>query len=59
MEPVRQEFAVDTPEIGWSAQDDLIEQLEEEDLRAFAGISLAVVAGLATWTLIYLILRFF
>lgn len=59
MEPVRQEFAVEAPEMTWSERNDLVDQLEEDDLRAFSGITLAVLAGLATWTVIYLVLRFF
>ena len=59
MDPARQDLVIDVPELGWTNREDFVGHFEEEDFRAFAGISLAVVTGLAAWTVISLILQFF
>ena len=56
MEPVSHKLAIETQKIGWSQE---VEQLENDELRAFSGIFLAVGAGLAIWALVYLFLQLF
>lgn len=52
-----QNLAVDISESSWEGHDEILEQLEEDELGGFVGITLGVGVGLGVWVATFLILR--